>query len=258
MLPPQPSRPAQTIAITLSKLLLVEGATPMHFFEALLRHLGLSPKILILDYGGKTDLKPYLRTLTATPNFATVVTSVGVVRDAENDAVAAHQSVTDALTAAGLTPARTPPIQTSIFVLPDNKSPGMIETLCMEAVKNEPSLANSYTCVAEFFACLARNSVPLPSVQSLRRVTPKPIWLRVKRPKCFRAWRPTGVTGLGTMRFSSRSSNSFGRCRCARRPCRDKGCHGVKCIWRQSNTVRQGRRPAPSAGDCPTAGLVND
>jgi hypothetical protein len=108
-------------------------------------------------------LKTDLITLATTPDFARLVTSVGVVRDAENDAVAALQSVTDALTAAGLTPARTPPIRTSVFILPDNKSPGTIETLCMEAVKSEPTLANAYGCVEEFFACLGRNQVALPS-----------------------------------------------------------------------------------------------
>lgn len=164
MLLPRPPRPAPPASpITLPKLLLVEGDTPMHFFEALLLHLGLSPQILILNYGGTADLKTYLRTLTATPDFARLVKSMGIVRDPEGDAVAAHRSVADALTAAGLTPARTPPIRTSIFILPDNNSPGMIETLCMEAVKNEPTLANAYTCVEEFFVCLGRNNVALPS-----------------------------------------------------------------------------------------------
>jgi hypothetical protein len=158
--PPKP--PPPPTPVTLSKLLLVEGATPMHFFEALLKHLGLSPQILVLDFKGTGDLRAYLKTLTATSDFVRLVTSVGVVRDAENDAAAAHQAVADALTAVGLTATRKPPIQTSVFILPDNANPGMIETLCIEAVKNEPTLANEYTCVEEFFACLGRRNVPLP------------------------------------------------------------------------------------------------
>ncbi len=44
MLPPQPPRPAPpATAITRSKLLLVEGATPMHFFEALLQQAQMFP-----------------------------------------------------------------------------------------------------------------------------------------------------------------------------------------------------------------------
>jgi hypothetical protein len=170
MLPPQPPRPAPpATAITLPKLLLVEGDTPMHFFEALLCHLGLDPHILILNYRGTAALATYLKTLAATPDFARLVTSVGVVRDAENDAAAAGQGVTHALSAAALTAARTPPIRTSVFILPDNNNPGMIETLCMEAVKNEPTLANSYTCVEEFFVCLGRSRVALPSLPVLAK-----------------------------------------------------------------------------------------
>jgi Protein of unknown function (DUF3226) len=97
------------------------------------------------------------------------VTSVGVVRDAENDAAAARQAVSHALSAAGLMAARTPPIRTAMFILPDNNNPGMIETLCVEAVKNEPSLANAYTCVEEFFVCLGRTGVSLPSLPVLAK-----------------------------------------------------------------------------------------
>ncbi len=150
--------------ITLTKLLLVEGNTPMHFFEALLLHRGLDSQIEIRNYGGIGDLANYLTTLIATPEFQQLAKSVGIVRDAEDQPAAhARQSVEDALTAAGLTPQRKPPIQTSIFILPDNANPGMIETLCMEAVKTEPSLADTHRCVEEFFACLTRSKIALPS-----------------------------------------------------------------------------------------------
>jgi hypothetical protein len=62
MLSPRPPRPVPpATAITLSKLLLVEGDTPSHFFEALLRHLGLDSHILILNYRGTADLATYLK-----------------------------------------------------------------------------------------------------------------------------------------------------------------------------------------------------
>jgi len=141
----------------------------MHFVEALLRHLGLESQILILNYRGTADLATYLKTLAATSAFAHLVTSVGIVRDAENNAATARQAVAHALSAVGLTAARTPPIKISVFILPDNNNPGMIETLCMEAVKNEPALANAYTCVEECFACLVRNKVALPSLPVLAK-----------------------------------------------------------------------------------------
>jgi hypothetical protein len=82
-----------------------------------------------------------------------------VIRDAEVDARSAFQSVSDALTAAGLTPSRTPPIRTAIFVLPDGQNPGKIEMLCMQSVMNDPV----YPCVEEFFACAQRQKGQLPA-----------------------------------------------------------------------------------------------
>ncbi len=152
--------PAKTPApISLSRLLLVEGDTPKHFFEALLRHLGNDKDVEIRSFRSITQLRPTLIDLVRTAEFQTLVTSVGVVRDAETDAVAARQSVGDALLAAGLTLTRVPPIMTSVYILPDNGSPGMIETLCMLAVDAEPTLAAASSCTKEFFDCLARNGV---------------------------------------------------------------------------------------------------
>lgn len=169
MLPARQSPPPPG-PITLTKLLLVEGNTPMHFFEALLQHLGLDTQIEIRNYGGIRDLATYLTTLIATPAFQQLAKSVGIVRDAEDKpAAVARQSVENALTAAGLTPQRNPPIQTSIFILPDNTNPGMIETLCMEAVKNEAALTGACRCVDDFFSCLTRNQIALPALPVLAK-----------------------------------------------------------------------------------------
>jgi hypothetical protein len=164
MIPAPPKAPPAVIPITLPKLLLVEGSTPMHFFEALLQHLGLEKRVEIRSFGGVRDLKAVLPALLITPGFGQV-TSLSVVRDAEDDAVAARQSVATALAGAALAPR----IRTSIFILPDDSNPGMIETLCMQAVKNEPSLAAACTCVEELFVCLGKNSVPLPALPRLAK-----------------------------------------------------------------------------------------
>src|SRR5262249_59391397 len=70
-----------------------------------------------------------------------------------------------ALQAAALAPS----IKTSVFILPDNAGPGTIETLCMRAVDGEPALATASACAAEFFACLAKNGVALPSEPKLAK-----------------------------------------------------------------------------------------
>lgn len=171
MLPSRPpASPLPPVPVSLPKLLLVEGDTPMHFFEALLRHLKLDKEIEIRNFRGVGDFKTFIIGLANSADFQRVVTSVGVVRDAEDKpASAAHASVTYALTAAGLTSARTPPVQTSIFILPDNTNPGMLETLCMAAVKNEPSLAGAHACVEAFFTCLAHGGVALAGGPSLAK-----------------------------------------------------------------------------------------
>jgi len=150
-------------------LLLVEGDTPTHFFEALLRHLALSNDIEVRNFRSITNLRPFLLDLAKTAEFQALATSVGIVRDAESDAAAARQSAQHALQAAGLTPARTPPIKTSIFILPDNANPGMIETLCMHAVESEPTLSGEYACAVEFIACLNKNRVALPTEPKLAK-----------------------------------------------------------------------------------------
>lgn len=149
--------------VSRSRQLLAEGDTPMHFFEAFLRHLGLQNAVEIRNFRSVTNLRPFLLDLSATAEFQTLVTSVGIVRDAEMDATAARQSVEGALQAAGLTAARVPPIRTAVFILPDNAGPGMIETVCMLGVETEPALQGAYTCTAEFFACLQKNGVALPA-----------------------------------------------------------------------------------------------
>jgi hypothetical protein len=169
MLPARPP-PPPPVPITLAKLLLVEGDTPMHFFEALLKDLGLHNDIEIRKFGGVGDFKTFLVTLASTDEFQRVVASVGVIRDAEDKPAAqARAAVEYAFTAAGLTSARTPAIRTAVFILPDDTKEGMIETLCMEAVKGEPTLAAAHSCVEEFFACLTRNGISLPALPKLAK-----------------------------------------------------------------------------------------
>lgn len=161
VLPPPP--------ISLSRLLLTEGDTPMHFFEALLRHLGKAHEVEIRNFRSISQLRPTLLDLAQTAEFQTLVTSVGVVRDAEDDAAAALRSVEGALQAAGLAPGRAPPIKTSVFILPNNAGPGMIETLCMQAVDGEPALAAASACTAQFFACLGKGGIALPTEPKLAK-----------------------------------------------------------------------------------------
>lgn len=154
MIPRPPRTAPPPVPVSLSKVLLVEGSTPTHFFEALLVHLGLNEQVEVRDFGGAQELRAFVRTLASTSEFRRLVDSLGVVRDAETDAKAARQSVDDALAATGLPEG----VQTSVFILPDNKRPGMIETLCVESVRQDPV----FGCVEDFFKCVRKQGVDLP------------------------------------------------------------------------------------------------
>jgi hypothetical protein len=150
-----PKMPAPPAAVSLSKLLLVEGSTPTHFFEALLSEMGLKDDVEIRDFGGVEQLRAFVRALASTSEFRRQVRSLGVVRDAERDASAARQSVEHALSAAGLPEG----VQDSIFILPDNERAGMIETLCVDSIREDPV----FSCVEQFFECVQKQGVELPS-----------------------------------------------------------------------------------------------
>ncbi|NOX53804.1 MAG: hypothetical protein GXP27_05085 [Planctomycetes bacterium] len=149
--------------ITLDSLLLVEGDTPLHFFEAMLQHLRLQDRIEIRSFRGIGQLRPFLRALVKSAAFQSrAVTSLGIIRDAETDAARARQSVLDALSAAGLAIGESAAVKVSVFILPDDTNPGMLETLCMAAVRDWPETKPAHECVEQFFECLQRNRVNLP------------------------------------------------------------------------------------------------
>ena len=145
--PPQP--------IAREKLLLVEGCTPAHFFEGLALHLDLSATIEIRDFGGVNQLRLFLRTIAATADFRQKVKSLGIIRDAEENPAGAMQSINDAVRDARLSSS----VSVHVAVLPDNSTAGMVETLFLRSVANDPLM----TCVSTFFECARANGASLPA-----------------------------------------------------------------------------------------------
>ena len=142
------------------KLLIVEGKEDELFFSAFCHHLGLND-IQVLSIGGKTNLPSNLKALKKATNFSQV-TALGIIRDADEDANAAFQSVCSALQHAGLpkppkpmTPSSERP-RVSVMILPDNQSPGALEDICLKAIAGTPAMR----CVDEFFCCLQRHHLP--------------------------------------------------------------------------------------------------
>jgi hypothetical protein len=163
MLPADLKSPQSRSPITYSKVLVVEGSDAFGFFKALLRHLDLLTEVEIRNFGGVDNLAKYLGTLVATSGF-TSVTSLGIVRDAEANAAFAFQSVCGSLRQANLNVPQQPMAtaegspQVSVFILPDCVNSGMLETLCLQAVNNDPAMP----CVGGYFACLERQGIVPP------------------------------------------------------------------------------------------------
>lgn len=150
------------IEIAKSNLLVVEGRDEELFFGALLKHMQLQ-NIQVMPIGGKTNLRPNLKALTLSPRFSEV-TSLGVVRDANDDPSAAFSSVCDALRAAGLdAPQKTlvtagDSPRVTVMILPEENIPGMLEDICLRVVEND----RATSCVGQYFQCLREQTLSLP------------------------------------------------------------------------------------------------
>jgi hypothetical protein len=179
---------SEGVKIQSPNLLIVEGREDELFFRTLANKLELQ-NIQALPIGGKTQLRNRLKALVAAPGFA-AVTSLGLVRDANGDPAAAFRSVRDALIAAKLPAPRRPMTLTgrnprvAVMILPGEGKPGMLEDLCLRAVKEEPAMH----CVDQFFQCLQQERLPLPHPR-----TGTPLFLCVmsldQPPKMCRAYQ---------------------------------------------------------------------
>jgi hypothetical protein len=154
----------QTKEISQPKQLLVEGRSAEIFFGALLNQLALND-VQTQNFGGNDELPGFLKALRQGPGFLEQVISVGIIRDAETDARAAFQSVCSALRGAGLavpTQAMMPigqRPQVGILILPDATTPGMLETLCLRSVADNPVIE----CIEQYFQCVEQCTSSLPN-----------------------------------------------------------------------------------------------
>lgn len=134
--------------------LLVEGSDPYHVFRTFCKSWGLSG-IEVRSFGGITELGRYLDGFVRTRGFPNVA-RIGIIRDAEECADSAFQSVSGALNRAGLGVPKRPGEQSashpsiSVMILPNGASPGNIESLLWESVRSDPAVR----CIKDFLECL--------------------------------------------------------------------------------------------------------
>ena len=137
-------------------LLLVEGIDDAWFCNAFLRKGLQQTAVQIAEVGGTPKLRRFIiNTLKPAENLP-ALRRLGIVTDADTNAMAAFQRVRDALAAAGLPAprqvwdtAQSGNLTVSIAVLPDGNAPGDLEGLCLRSIADAPLTA----CVDEYIAC---------------------------------------------------------------------------------------------------------
>jgi len=140
------------------KQLLVEGRDAEAFFYPFLEDMEISD-IQIQDYGGISELPVFLKQFVLSSQYKGLpVTSIGIIRDAEQNPQGAFKSVCGALEKWGL-PIPSAPLaltekrpQVCVYILPDENSSGMIETLLLRAVSDDPA----FGCVDEYLECVVQ------------------------------------------------------------------------------------------------------
>lgn len=146
---------AEPFPIDCEVLLLVEGKDDENFFSALIEKMGIE-NIQIHAIEGIDKLKRFIRQLVRESDFE-IVKGLGIILDADNRPPAsAMQSIRSSLEGiAGLSAPQKAgelfgdEVKTGVFILPDNQSPGMLETLIWKVIKDEAMRE----CIDQFAEC---------------------------------------------------------------------------------------------------------
>ena len=117
---------------------------------------GAESSVQVIDAGGVRKFPNRLQAIQTACRARPTLRSIGVVRDADNDAAGAFRSVCDHIRNAGYEPPAvhgefsdaTPSI--GVFIVPNGEEPGAIETLCRRSKKGDAAAA----CVDDFLSCL--------------------------------------------------------------------------------------------------------
>jgi len=161
------------VSITEPKQLAVEGQDALVFFQVMLREMNLT-EIQLQNFGGVDELRGFLEGLRRQSGFAQTVVSLGIVRDAEQNPKGAFQSVCSALNNTGLDKPNRPEKfagnspKVGALILPDATTKGMLETLCLRSVSDDPVMP----CIEEYFRCVKKELSPteLPKIEEKARL----------------------------------------------------------------------------------------
>ena len=145
------------IELKTDRLLLVEGKDEVNLLGKLIKHCleDNEPQVQVIEVGGKPKFKQNLAAIQLA-QIGTPLLSMGVIRDADDNAEGSFDSVCDSLRSAGYEPPAahakfsnaTPAI--GVFIVPDGSQSGAIETLCRRSVEGE----DAAKCADEYMECL--------------------------------------------------------------------------------------------------------
>ena len=141
------------------KILLVEGKEEAKFFDAFLKHLYIND-IDVISIKGKTkqNLKFVLSSIKADNNwYQSIGRGIGISLDADSNPSGTEDSIKSILQNLNFNPPDNAleisvedGIKTIYMVVPCTEEKGMLETLCLKSVEEEPA----YNCVVRLFSCL--------------------------------------------------------------------------------------------------------
>jgi len=186
-----PQRPI-TIAIETKFFIIGEGVDEQGLFSAITRIFEYSSAFQVAAIGGKTRLKSNLSGLVKQPG-SDQLEAIAILRDADDDARAAFDSVRNVVAASGLVPPlrhgefSTSTPRVGIFILPDGARPGMLEDLCIDSVRTKPG----FPCVQYFLECVRREGL----VPKNRTKAEAHAWLAAQEPTGRRVGEAAGATG---------------------------------------------------------------
>ncbi len=145
-----------------NKLILVEGADDVQFFEAMLKYLQIEAQVE--QVGGKSGFSQILPLFINDPNFGSLSHLV-LIRDADESASSAFQSLQNLSQKYGLQPPKkrntfseNASLSIGIFIVGERGTEkGMLENLCLQSVENHQVMP----CVETFMKCLQSiNHIP--------------------------------------------------------------------------------------------------
>ncbi len=170
-----PMEPATQIgkrtSIQKSKVVLCEGIEETRFFPRLFKAVkksDLLENIQFISYDGKRKLDNFIKNgLVKFPGFD-LVTSLGIMMDADGEPEGVNPSFDSIKHAMGSTgfpiPVKSGFVATNnnlksiTWILPDNQSAGEFENICIDAISNHPI----YCCIEPLRKCIETKGCVIP------------------------------------------------------------------------------------------------